>query len=60
MNAGAYTNRGEEVPLGVECALPCRAWSPLQDESGTFPAEKIESSAAHPLMLAEAGAFRID
>jgi len=22
MNAGAYTNRGEEVPLGVECALP--------------------------------------
>ena len=22
MNAGNYTNRGEEVPLGVECALP--------------------------------------
>jgi hypothetical protein len=22
MNACAYTNRGEEVPLGVECALP--------------------------------------
>jgi hypothetical protein len=22
MNAGTYTNRGEEVPLGVECALP--------------------------------------
>jgi len=22
MNAGAYTNRGEAVPLGVECALP--------------------------------------
>ena len=22
MNAGTYTNRGEEVPLGLECALP--------------------------------------
>ena len=22
MNAGTYTNRGEEVPLGMECALP--------------------------------------
>ena len=22
MNALSYTNRGEEVPLGVECALP--------------------------------------
>ena len=22
MNACIYTNRGEEVPLGVECALP--------------------------------------
>jgi hypothetical protein len=22
MNTGTYTNRGEEVPLGLECALP--------------------------------------
>ena len=22
MNASTYTNRGEEVPLGMECALP--------------------------------------
>ncbi len=22
MNASAYTNRGEAVPLGMECALP--------------------------------------
>lgn len=22
MNAGIYTNRGEDVPLGMECALP--------------------------------------
>jgi hypothetical protein len=22
MNAGTYTNRGEDVPLGMECALP--------------------------------------
>jgi hypothetical protein len=22
MNAGIYTNRGEAVPLGMECALP--------------------------------------
>jgi hypothetical protein len=22
MNAGIYSNRGEDVPLGMECALP--------------------------------------
>jgi hypothetical protein len=27
MNAGLYANRGEEVPLGVECALPYLAHS---------------------------------
>lgn len=25
MNIGIYTNRGEEVPLGMECALPYMA-----------------------------------
>jgi hypothetical protein len=34
MNTGTYTNRGEEVPLGLECALPylpCYTPSPNPD-----------------------------
>ncbi len=60
MNAGIYTNRGEEVPLGVECALPYGAGSPLQDEKRTFPARGIETFAALQLMFAEVGTFRND
>ncbi|MBE0621860.1 MAG: hypothetical protein IH605_14805 [Burkholderiales bacterium] len=32
MDTTIYTNRGEEVPLGVECALPYYARTPLHDE----------------------------
>jgi hypothetical protein len=53
MDAGLYTNRGEEVPLGVECALPCCAGSPLPDEKN-FPSTEIETSGAQSFMLAGA------
>jgi hypothetical protein len=63
MNAWTYTNRGEEVPLGVECALPYCAGGPLQNQTGTFPApvkqdrdREIESFAALRRMFAEARA----
>lgn len=42
MNAFIYTNRGEEVPLGVECALPYLADATPSPKSGgiarTIPA----------------------
>jgi len=34
MNAGTYTNRGEEVPLGMECALPYLARCPQSPDGG--------------------------
>jgi hypothetical protein len=43
MNACIYTNRGEEVPLGVECALPCLAHStPSPFRSGAVLANPIQ------------------
>ena len=63
MNACIYANRGEEVPLGVECALPYCASSPLQNQTGTFPApvkrdreREIESFAALRRLFAKARA----
>jgi hypothetical protein len=56
MNAGAYTNRGEEVPLGVECALPYGAGRPSQNATGTFPSKEIETFAALRRMFAKARA----
>ena len=35
MDTGSYTSCGEEVALGVECALPYRAASQVQDEGET-------------------------
>jgi hypothetical protein len=34
MNACIYTNRGEEVPLGMECALPYLAHSTPSPNGG--------------------------
>ncbi len=55
MDAGLYTNRGEEVPLGVECALPGCAGARMQDQTmagrETFPSREIENFAAFLLMI---------
>ena len=43
MNACIYTNRGEEVPLGVECALPYLAYStPSPFRSGAALTDPIQ------------------
>jgi len=34
MNAGAYSNCGEEVPLGMECALPYLDYSTQSPNGG--------------------------
>lgn len=34
MNAGAYSNRGEDVPLGMECALPYLDYSTPSPNAG--------------------------
>jgi len=55
MDAATYTNHGEEVPLGVECALPCCAGTPSQDagiaaKGVSFPRE-IETFGARPQLF---------
>ncbi len=51
MNAGTYTNRGEEVPLGVECALPYLTYSTPSPNGGgmarTIPALYLVKGERH-------------
>ena len=55
MDAAAYTNYGEEVPLGVECALPYCTGTPSQDAGivakGTFSSGEIEKFGARPRLF---------
>ena len=55
MNAVTYTNRGEEVPLGVECALPYCARTSSRDEGvarkQAFPTREIETFGARPQLF---------
>ena len=55
MNAVTYTNRGEEVPLGVECALPYCARTPYRDEGmarkEAFPSREIGAFGARPQLF---------
>ena len=57
MDAGTYTSCGEEVPLGVECALPCCAGARMHDDAvagrDAFPSREIENFAAWLLMIPE-------
>ena len=48
MSAGIYTNRGEEVPLGMECALPY-----LQSVAEVMLQQPASGghAGAHPLVL---------
>lgn len=57
MDAGTYTSCGEEVPLGVECALPFWTGARIHDQAITgrdsFPSREMEKFAAFLLMIPE-------